>query len=82
MSNKVLQKFESEKKTNSQKFKTDAKFDKQKETAHCFSQRAGWETHKCCCWFHIGIRRHVYVSEQVSKSVGQIKQVNNLQSII
>ena len=33
------------------------------------------------CFFHMGIRWHVYVMEQVIKSASLIKQVNNLQSI-
>ena len=32
--------------------------------------------------FHLVIRRHVYVTEQVIKSVSQIRQMNNLHSII
>ena len=32
--------------------------------------------------FHLGIRWHVYVTEQVLKFFSQIKRVNNLQSII
>ena len=32
--------------------------------------------------FYMGIRWHIYVTEQVMKSVSQIEQVNNLPSIL
>ena len=35
-------------------------------------------THK----FHMGIQWHLFVMEQAIKSVSQIKQMNNLQSVI